>query len=116
VYSLASTFTLRQRNAFTDARIFVDGVQVFDWSSSLFLDSKSYSSDLALTAGSVVDFAVGYDGQPVTGGNSTQLAATFGPASTVPEHNTGVGLALSLLMVAVVLRRQRGALADRSLA
>ena len=89
-YSLVSQFTAQQYNINVDVNVLVNGVRIFTSTITQIGVSRSFATNLTLTAGSTVDFAVGPNGDLNRHPTNTRIQASVTPlvaASPLVEWN-----------------------------
>jgi subtilisin-like proprotein convertase family protein len=89
-YSLVSQFTAQQYNINVDVNVLVNGVRIFTSTIAQIGVSRSFTTNLTLTAGSTVDFAVGPNGNLVRHATNTRIQASLmllATASPLVEWN-----------------------------
>ncbi len=76
-YSLASQFKEQQYNINVDVNVLVNGVPIFTSTITAIGVSRSFTTNLNLTAGSTVDFAVGPNGDLTRHSTNTRIQASL---------------------------------------
>lgn len=107
-YALASLFTGLDCCATTsDVNILVNGGSIFSAFVNGFGSTQSYSSNLFLGAGDLVDVAVGFGANNNYYYDSTGLNLTIDAVNVTPEPASFVLFVTGLLAVGGVVRRRR---------
>ncbi len=106
IYSLSSTFTgLDPRPTSTDVHVLMNASSIFDGSVTAFGSGPSFSDTLALKAGDIIDFAVGYGSNHTYNSDTTGLNASLRP---VPAPNALLTTLMGAVPGATLLLRRRG--------
>lgn len=91
----------------TDVHILKNNVSFFDHAVDQSANSSvSFSSALALTAGDLIDFAVGFGANANFFNDSTSINASLSP-SAVPEPSTYAMMLAGLSVLGLVVRRRK---------
>jgi subtilisin-like proprotein convertase family protein len=78
-YSLVSQFKEQQYNINVDVNVLVNGARIFTSTITQIGVSRSFATNLILSAGSTVDFAVGPNGNLIRHATNTRIQASLTP-------------------------------------